>query len=408
MRLALSTYAAALFGVLFLAASSGAQPLGTERILTTSELSQPIFVSAPAGDDRLFILERAGQILIYKNGSLLGTPFLTISSVVTTGEGGLLGLAFPADYATSGFFYVYYTSAGLTSRVSRFQVSGTPDVADASSELNFFSLSQQYNNHNGGTLAIRGDFLYLALGDGGDANDPGDRAQDNTNAFGQMVRWNISTATPGSLQAYAYGLRNPFRFSFDSLNGDLYIGDVGQGAHEEINIQAGTDTSFRNYGWDVEEGTACFDPDPSEPPCGSTSFTDPMWIYDHPASGCRSVTGGVVYRGAIAEIYGHYFFADYCSDNIWSFKWDVDAVSSSEVTDRTSQFTPPEGSIDEIVAFGEDGFGELYIVDLGGEIYRVVPEPQLGMLRAGFVALACLAHRRRSRLTRCGAKNGGV
>jgi glucose/arabinose dehydrogenase len=393
--------------VLLLGASTGAQPLGTERILTTADLDQPIFVGSPAGDGRLFILERTGEILIYKNGSLLGTAFLDISGVDTTGEGGLLGLAFPADYATSGFFYVYYTSAGLTSQVSRFQVSSDPDVADASSELNFFSLSQPFNNHNGGTLAIRGDFLYLGLGDGGSANDPGDRAQDNTNVFGQMVRWNISTGTPGSLQAYAYGLRNPFRFSFDRLNGNLYIGDVGQGAREEIDIQAGTDTSFLNYGWDVEEGTLCNDPDPSEPPCGSASFTDPMWQYDHSGSGCSgSVTGGTVYRGSIAEIYGHYFFADYCSDNIWSFEWDGDAVLSEEVTNRTSQFSPPEGTLDNIVAFGEDGFGEMYIVDLSGEVYRVVPEPQLGMLRAGIVALAWLAHRRHRFARRSAPKAG--
>jgi hypothetical protein len=397
MRLTLLIHAGALICVLLLDASSGAQPLGTERILTTSDLDQPLFVGSPAGDGRLFILERTGEILIYKNGSLLGTAFLDISGVDTTGEGGLLGLAFPADYATSGFFYVYYTSAGLTSRVSRFQVSGDPDVADASSELNFFSLSQPFNNHNGGTLAIRGDFLYLGLGDGGSANDPGDRAQDNTNVFGQMVRWNISTGTPGSLQAYAYGLRNPFRFSFDRLNGDLYIGDVGQGAREEIDIQIGTDTSFLNYGWDVEEGTLCNDPDPSEPPCGSASFTDPMWQYDHSGSGCDgSVTGGIVYRGPIAEIYGHYFFADYCLDKIWSFEWDGDAVLSEEITDRTSEFSPPVGTIDDIVAFGEGGFGEMYIVDRGGEVYQVVPEPRLGVLRAGIVVLAILARRRRS------------
>ena len=388
--------AGALVAALLLGASNTAQALGTERILTTADLSQPTFLGSPAGDDRLFILERAGEIRIYKNGSLLGTPFLSLNGVDTTHEGGLLGLAFAADYATSGIFYVYYTSAGLTSRASRFQVSADPDVADASSELNFFSLSQPFSNHNGGTLAIRGDFLYLGLGDGGSANDPGDRAQDNTNAFGQMVRWNISTGTPGSLQAYAYGLRNPFRFSFDRLNGDLYIGDVGQDALEEIDIQAGTDTSFRNYAWDVEEGTLCNDPDPGEPPCGSASFTDPMWEYGHSGMGFCSgtVTGGVVYRGSIAEIYGHYFFADYCSDNIWSFEWDGDAVLSTEITNRTSQFSPPAGSIDDIVAFGEDGFGEMYIVDLGGEVYRVVPEPSVGMLPAGIAALAWLVHRR--------------
>lgn len=380
-------------------ASESAQALGTERILTTADLDAPTFVAAPAGDDRLFVVERAGEIRIYQNGSLLATPFLSIDGVDTTSEGGLLGLAFPADYATSGLFYVYYTSAGLTSRVSQFAVSGDPNLADVSRELNFFSLRQPFNNHNGGTLAIRGDFLYLGLGDGGGANDPGDRAQDNTNPFGQIVRWNISTGVPSSLEAYAYGLRNPFRFSFDRLSGDLYIGDVGQDAREEIDIQAGTDTGFLNYGWDVEEGTRCNDPDPSEPPCGSAAFADPMWEYDHSGIGfCSgSVTGGIVYRGSIAEIYGHYFFADYCKNTIWSFAWDGDAVVSGEVTDRTSQFAPPEGTLDRIAAFGEDGFGEMYIVDLGGELYRVVPEPAVGGLRAGIAALALLARCRRRR-----------
>jgi hypothetical protein len=401
MRLDGLACAGVLFTLLFLGSSVGAQGLGTERILTTSDLDAPIFAGAPDGDGRLFILERAGEILIYENGSLLGTPFLSLGGVDTSSEGGLLGLAFPADYATSGLFYVYYTSAGLTSRVSQFQVSGDPNVAVATSELNFYSLSQPFGNHNGGTLAIRGDFLYLALGDGGGANDPSDRAQDNSNAFGQMVRWNISTGTPGSLQAYAYGLRNPFRFSFDRRNGDLYIGDVGQDAREEIDIQAGTDTSFLNYAWDVEEGTRCNDPDPSELPCGSASFTDPMWEYNHSGSGFCSgtVTGGIVYRGEISEIHGQYFFADYCSNTIWSFEWNGDAVLSEEVIDRTSQFSPLDGTIDKIVAFGEDGFGEMYIVDLGGEIYKVVPEPAVGMLPAGIIALALLA-RQRSRRSR--------
>jgi hypothetical protein len=392
--------AGAFVATLFVGSSAGAQGLGTERILTTSDIDSPVFVAAPSGDGRLFILERAGAIRIYENGSLLGTPFLTIGAVDTSGEGGLLGLAFAADYATSGYFYVYYTSAGLTSRVSRFQVSADPNLADPASELNFFSLAQPFGNHNGGTLAIRGDFLYLGLGDGGGSNDPDDRAQNNSNLFGQMVRWNIGSGTPGGLETYANGLRNPFRFSFDRLNGDLYIGDVGQDAREEVDIQAGTDTSFLNYGWDVEEGTRCNDADPSESPCGSELFTDPMWEYNHSGIGFCSgtVTGGIVYRGAIAAIYGQYFFADYCSNHIWSFAWDGDAVSSGEVIDRTDEFSPPEGSIDRIVAFGEDGFGEMYIVDLGGEIYKVVPEPNVGALRGSIALLALLADRRRRRL----------
>ena len=395
---------------LLLALPGSAQALETVRILTSAEVNEPVFLTSPAGDDRLFVVQRSGEIVIYEDGAILSTPFLDISNSIAIGspfgEGGLLGLVFPADYGTGGFFYVYYTSPGfggdaLTSRVSRFRASADRNVADPASELNFYSLGQPFANHNGGTLAIRDSYLYFGLGDGGFADDPGNRAQDNSNDFGQMLRWDISGEVPGSIEAYAYGLRNPFRFSFDRLSGDLYIGDVGQDAMEEIDIQPASDQSFRNYGWDVMEGSFCKGPSPGELPCFDASFSDPAWEYEHSGGGfCSgSVTGGVVYRGNIGEIYGHYFFADYCSERIWSFQWDGDAVLESEVVDRTSELEPAEGRIDDIVAFGEDGFGEMYIVDLGGEIYQVLPEPGAEALAVVLATLGLLARRRRAGTT---------
>jgi glucose/arabinose dehydrogenase len=383
-----------------------AQALQTLRILTSADVSQPVFLASPVGDERLFVVERSGKIVIYQDGALRAMPFLDLRDSVALGspfgEGGLLGLAFPADYAQSGFFYVYYTSPGalpvaLTSRVSRFRVSADPNRAEAASELRFLSLAQPYANHNGGTLAVRDGYLYLGVGDGGSGNDPGERAQDNSNVFGQMVRWSLSGDVPGPLEAYAYGLRNPFRFSFDRSSGDLYIGDVGQDAREEIDIQAAGDHSFRNYGWDVMEGSLCQGPSPGEPACFDASFTPPAWEYFHDESGpCSgSVTGGVVYRGSIREIQGEYFFADYCSNSIWSFRWDGDPVLESEVVDRTDELSPVEGSIENIVAFGEDGFGEMYIVDGTGEVYRVLPEPGREAFAAVLASLAWLARRRR-------------
>ena len=382
--------------------------LETVRILGPDEIARPVFLTAPVGDERLFVVERAGRIRIYQQGALLPTPFLDITASVTEGgafgEGGLLGLAFPADYTTRGFFYVYYTSppvspGALTSRISRFQVSSNPNQADPASELNFFSFTQPFANHNGGTLAVRDGYLYFGAGDGGSQDDPGDRSQDNANVFGQMVRWSLSGSLPGPLEPYAYGLRNPFRFSFDRLLGDLYIGDVGQGDREEIDIQAAEDDSFRNYGWDVMEGSLCKGPDPGELPCFDPSFTGPAWEYAHPPGNSlcdASVTGGVVYRGQISAIQGHYFFADFCSDDIWSFRWDGDPVLPSEVVDRTSELAPAPGGgeLDSIVAFGEDGDGEMYIVDLDDEVYAVLPEPGLGPM-AALVALAGCARRRR-------------
>ncbi|HEX2485197.1 MAG TPA: PQQ-dependent sugar dehydrogenase, partial [Myxococcota bacterium] len=378
--------------------SAPASAVSVQRLV--SGLNQPMFVTAPAGDSRLFIVERGGKIRIFENGALRSTPFLDISGrVLARNEGGLLGLAFPSDYATTKAFYVYYTTPGtttsMTSHISRFRASSTdPNVATGEEKI-LLALSQPWENHNGGTVAFGGDgMLYMGFGDGGDGGDPREYAQKPDTLLGKMIRidvrhssftenYRIPSDNPfvgnGAYKSeiWSLGWRNPFRFSFDRQTGDMYVGDVGQNAREEVDVESASDPGGRNYGWDVKEGTRCYEEpdgvDPSEPPCNSTSFTDPVHEYDHGA-GC-SITGGHVYRGSQTSIRGHYFFADYCSSKIWSFVWNGGSGISGSVADRTAEFTPPsgQGSIGNPVAFGEDGFGELHIVDPGGEIFRVVP-----------------------------------
>jgi glucose/arabinose dehydrogenase len=258
--------------------------------LVASGLDTPMFALAPWGDPRLFILERPGRILILKDGSVRAAPFLDIAtSVGTSGEGGLLGLAFPPDFAASGAFYVYYTDTAGDSVISRFFVSGAdPDVADPA-ETVILTVGQPYSNHNGGTIAFGGDgFLYFSPGDGGSGNDPGERAQDPTSLLGKMLRIDVglplapgSTPVPGTGygipvdnpwaaagdgvrdEIWAFGLRNPYRFSFDRNTGDLWIADVGQDAIEEIDFEPRDDPGGRNWGWDVMEADQCNVNDPA-------------------------------------------------------------------------------------------------------------------------------------------------
>jgi glucose/arabinose dehydrogenase len=397
----------ALAASLFAADTSAQLELSAVRV--ASGLSAPMTVAAPAGDPRLFVVERGGTIRVLSGGALLPAAFLDVSDrVETQGEGGLLGLAFPDDYLESGRFFVYYTApdetapGDLESRVSRFTVSGDPATsndADEASEQIFFTLDQPYDNHNGGTIAIRDGWLYLGLGDGGDGGDPQDRAQDDGSLLGKMLRFDLADATPPWAPAvWAKGLRNPFRFSFDRQNGDLYIGDVGQNALEEIDAERADDAGGRNYGWDVEEGTACFDPDPGigEPPCGDPSLVEPIFEYAHEGAFCSgSVTGGAVYRGeASPALRGLYFFADYCQDRIWSLRWNRDTGLAEEVDERTGEIPTDFGTIENLTAIAEDGAGELHLVDAGGEVFRLVPEPGAGASGAA-AALGLAALRRR-------------
>jgi glucose/arabinose dehydrogenase len=329
----------------------------------------PVFVTAPANDPRLFILEKGtGQIRILKDGSLLATPFLTVSVADSEGslddERGLLGLAFAPDYASSGIFYIYFVNTNSDEEIDRYHVSANADVADASTAQEIWSNSDFASNHNGGTIAFGPDdgYLYFGVGDGGNANDGMNYGQNTSVLFGKMNRIDVST-TPYSIPAdnpfaggggageiWDWGLRNPYRWSFDRQTGDLYIGDVGQNLHEEIDVEPAS-TGNLNYGWRQMEASECFNPSTG---CNTTGKTLPVYEYDH-GPGC-AVIGGYVYRGACMPGYdGTYFFADYCSHDVSSFQWSSGTIGT--VTDQTGLSAGGDP-----VAFGQDGYGELYIV----------------------------------------------
>jgi glucose/arabinose dehydrogenase len=345
-----------------------------------SGLSAPLYLTAPPGDAaRLFIVEKTGTIRIMKDGVLLADPFLDLTSRISNGgEQGLLGLAFDPDYATSGRFIVHFTDPAGSTTLSRFQASANPDVADPASELVILTAAQPFPNHNGGQVAFGPDgFLYLGLGDGGGSGDPGNRGQDLTDFLGSILRIDVRSTEPyavpadnpfvtsGAPEVWSYGLRNPWRFSFDRATGDLYIADVGEGAWEEVDVSTAAQGTGRgaNYGWNIMEGTHCF----LASGCDQTGLTLPVLEYNHD-EGC-SITGGYVYRGsAIPTLQGHYLYADLCQRWVRSFRY-VDGT----VTERTDwpSLTPP-GSL---LSFGEDASGELYVLDESGRVSKIVPDP---------------------------------
>ncbi|MFQ5490231.1 MAG: PQQ-dependent sugar dehydrogenase [Phycisphaerae bacterium] len=396
--------------ILAVSAPAGAgvpTPLTTIRV--ASGLDRPVFAThAPAEFGRLFIVEQAGviKILDLTSNTVLGAAFLNISSLVGSGglEQGLLGLAFHPDYVNNGFFYVNYTNNSGNTVIARYTVLGDPgtsNVADAGSAQSVMTFAQPFANHNGGWIDFgpNDGFLYIATGDGGDGCDPGQRAQDLGMLLGKMLRVDVNGddfpadavanyAIPVSNpfvgvpnvreEIWAYGLRNPWRDSFDRLTGDLYIADVGQVQWEEIDFQAASSGGGENYGWDCMEGSQCSTVSScltSGCTCGAGGLLDPIWEYDHNA-GC-SITGGYVYRGcAIPDLAGTYFFGDFCNGRIWSFGYDGVAVTGFQ--ERTAELAPGGPlSIGSISSFGEDAFGELYIVEwafgAGGEVFKIVP-----------------------------------
>ncbi len=337
-------------------------------------LSSPVYVTQPAdGSGRLFIVEQAGLIRIFRPGvGLLPTPFLDIRSrVVFGGEQGLLSVAFHPSYASNGRFFVNYTSptGGLHSVIAEYRVSaGNPDVADAA-ETVLLTIAQPFTNHNGGLNLFGPDgMLYIGLGDGGGSGDPQGNGQRLSTLLGKILRIDVNTGSPYGIpgdnpfintpgargEIWAYGLRNPWRFSFDRVTGQLYIADVGQGSWEEIDLGG----PGRNYGWNVTEGTHCYPPGSS---CAIAGFTLPVTEYDH-SQGC-SVTGGYVYRGSrVPELIGQYLFGDYCSGRLW-------ALGGSPRTFWTQRQVLVTGF--NISSFGEDQSGEVYIVDYNGGVYTL-------------------------------------
>lgn len=377
---------------------AGIPPLDTTRVV--SGLFLPVFATYAPGDfSRLFIIEKPGRIRILNldTGVLNATSFLDINSLVgggnsTNDERGLLGLAFHPNYQDNGFFYVDYTNNSSDTTIRRYTVSANPDIADAGSGATLLTIDQPFSNHNGGWVGFgpNDGYLYIATGDGGNACDPGQRAQDITNQLlGKMLRIDVDGGFPfaippdnpfvgviGDDEIWAYGLRNPWRPSFDRDTGELYIADVGQFAWEEIDFQRAVSPGGANYGWDCTEGNACPAPGCAGGACacGAAGLTSPIHVYSHGGGRC-SITGGYVYRGcAIPSLSGHYFFGDFCSAQIWTFK--VVDGSVTEFVDRTAELAPGGGlSISAISSFGEDALGEVYICDQsGGEVFKIIPQ----------------------------------
>ncbi len=364
--------------------------------------------SPPNGSNDLYILEKAGRIRILIEGEALQEElFLDIDARVlggnsTNSEQGLLGLAFHPDFESNGYFYLNYTheksTGGAETRVSRFSaLTGNPRLSDTDSEHILLTVGQPFSNHNGGQLQFGPDgFLYIGLGDGGSGGDPMNNAQDSLSLLGKMLRIDVNgddfpTNTERNYaipvdnpfvgdsgvsdEIWATGLRNPWRFSFDSQTGDLYIGDVGQNSWEEVDFQPANSGGGENYGWRVKEGNHIFI---DSPKLGPGTLTDPIWEVSH-ASGNCSITGGYVYRGLrYPRMSGIFFYTDWCSGRLWGLTQDEQEWAFQELDDTDFR----------IVTFGEDASGDLYIADQNsGTIYKLTDTVELGNNWAGFEIL---------------------
>ena len=353
--------------------SGAALELAVQEII--SGLANPLYLTAPTGDPRLFIVEQPGRIRVYKNGALLTTPFLDITTIVQSGgEEGLLSVAFDPSYATNGRFYVYYTDKSGNIAVARYTATPGADIADANSRTEVLTIPHpNFGNHNGGLAMFGPDgMLYLGTGDGGGGGDPSNNGQNVNSLLGKLLRIDVTSlpyttpatnpfagATNGRDEIWAYGLRNPWRYAFDPTAGTLYIADVGQGSWEEINAMPAA-TGGLNYGWRIMEGAHCY----PTGPCNATGLTLPVHEYSH-AGGACSITGGFVYRGAaIPELSGHYLYSDYCLGWLRSLR-----VTGTTVTDHREWAI---GSVGNVLSFGVDAAGELYMLSANGRVYRVV------------------------------------
>lgn len=347
--------------------------------VVTEGLTRPLYLTH-AFDERLFVVEQDGTIQIVENGRVISPPFLDISDRVGAqgNEQGLLSVAFHPDYQNNGRFFVNYTNTGGDTIIAQYQVqAGNPNQADAAGEVILLTVEQPFGNHNGGLLKFGPDgYLYAGLGDGGSAGDPQNNGQNPATLLGSLLRLDVDnggengyTSPPdnpfvngserGRDEVWAYGLRNPWRFSFDRLTGDLYIADVGQTTWEEVNFTPAGSSGGENYGWNVMEGDHCY----RAQSCETDGLVLPIFEYDH-GQGC-SITGGYVYRGQqFPSLNGNYFVGDFCSGMLWSlFPQAGDAWLATEVNDSDLLVT----------SFGEDVAGELYVVDRNGRIFQIQP-----------------------------------
>ena len=328
-------------------------------------LDQPIGLEVAQGDParRLFVVEKTGRIRILKGGKMLGQPFLDLHGKVSGGmEQGLLGLAFHPGYTRNGRFFINYTDTKGDTHVVEHRVSAAPDRADPTPVRELLFLDQPFRNHNGGNLEFGPDgAMWVGTGDGGSANDPFGNGQNPKSLFGKMLRFDVDKGGPPEI--VLNGLRNPWRFSFDGGTGDLYIADVGQNKYEEIELLPGGKIGGQNLGWNLMEGMHCLKGDG----CNKTGLTLPVVEYSHDDG--RSITGGIVYRGkAIPELAGHYFYSDYCSGWVRSFRWSQGAVHDPF---EWRSALDPRRQLREVASFGQDHDGELYVVSQEGTLFRM-------------------------------------
>jgi glucose/arabinose dehydrogenase len=339
-----------------------------------ADLDAPVHVATPAGDPRVFIVEQVGRIRVMRGAALLDRPFLDIRRRVRAGgERGLLSVAFHPLYATNGWLYVNYTDQQGHTNIERYTVSADPDSADPASAHRILFVEQPYANHNGGLVAFGPDgMLYVGMGDGGSGGDPDGHGQNLDSALGKLLRLDVDAGDPFAVPTdnpwateagaralvWAYGVRNPWRFSWD--DGRIYVADVGQNRWEEINVESASAAGL-DYGWNVMEGSHCFSPSIG---CSRGDRVIPVVEYEHDDGAC-SVTGGHVYRGAaIPELHGHYFYSDWCSGWIRSFR----VSAEGDVTDHRVWDV---GAIEQVTSFGVDAAGELYVTSGMGQVYRL-------------------------------------
>lgn len=351
-------------------------PTETERATTTAPARQarlqlervvdgldaPVHVAvAPGEPDRLYVVEQEGRIRVVESGRVRGEPFLDIADEVSCcGERGLLSVAFHPEYATNGRFYVNFTNRDGDTRVVEYRTPGDAVAAGPEDARELLAVDQPYANHNGGQAAFGPDgLLYVGMGDGGSGGDPENRAQDLGDRLGKLLRLDVDDRAAG-WEIFGYGLRNPWRFSFDRETGDLVLGDVGQGSWEEIDhLPAGRDGAPFNFGWDVFEGRSRYE---DKEPDDAGTLVAPIHVYPLEGANC-SVVGGFVYRGEAAPaLQGRYVFGDYCAGTVWTL-----AIRRSKAADVRRERIRIEG----LTSFGEDERGELYAVTHGGELLRL-------------------------------------
>jgi glucose/arabinose dehydrogenase len=340
-----------------------------------SGLASPVFLGAPIGDSRLFVVEKPGRIRIVDNGQLLSSPYLDITDRVgsSSNEQGLLGMAFHPGYASNGLFFVNYTDKAGDTQIERYRVTADRDRADRASAKRLLSIDQPFANHNGGMMAFGADgMLYIGTGDGGSGADPQGHGQNLNSLLGKILRIDVDRGDPYGVPAgnpfigragtrpeiWASGLRNPWRFSFDHPSGLLYVADVGQNAYEEINVVPAAAAGL-NFGWNRMEATRCF----RAQTCDRSGLHLPQLEYGR-SDGC-SVTGGYVYRGRLTALVGEYFYADYCQPGIRSFRFSNGAVSNER------QWQAPQAT--QVSSFGQGADGELYVLSLEGRVFKIVP-----------------------------------